>query len=138
MQFANASPLMLGRSSEITRMMALFGMPDFQTVMPGKFSNFKFATSEKGLTQTYISPAVAGKSQVAGPTNTDLAAVSVNALSTTDFGAGAVGAALMIAGADTTPDPQTTYGAAICYRRVSEQVDLKRRMWNALTRLSRM
>ncbi|MGN7741544.1 hypothetical protein ACTJKT_16305 [Pseudomonas sp. 22526] len=129
MRFANASPLTLGQVSETTRVLALFGMPDFQAVMPGKFSNFKFSTSETGLTQAYISPAVARKPQVASPVNTDLAAVSVNALSTTGLGAGAVGAAgaaLMIAGTDTTPDPRTTYGAAICYRRVSEQADLKR------------
>lgn len=129
MRFANASPLMLRQGSESTRVLALFGMPDFQAVEPGKFSNFKFATSEMGLTQAYISPALARKPQASGPTNTDLAAVSVNALSTTGLGAGAVGAtgvALMIAGTDTTPDPRTTYGSAICYRAVSEQADFKK------------
>lgn len=129
MRFANASPLMLGPGSESTRVLALFGMPDFQAVEPGKFSNFKFATSEMGLTQAYISPALARKPQASGPTNTDLAAVSVNALSTTGLGAGAVGAAgaaLMIAGTDTTPDPRTTYGSAICYRAVSEQADVRK------------
>ncbi|WJV23191.1 MULTISPECIES: hypothetical protein [Pseudomonas] len=129
MRFANTNPLMLRQGSENTRVLALFGMPNFQTVEPGKFSNFKFATSEMGLTQAYISPALARKPQASGPTNTDLAAISVNALSTTGLGTGAVGAAgaaLMIAGTDTSPDPRITYGAAICYRPASEQADFKK------------
>lgn len=128
MRYANETPLELGDGNEATRVLALFGMPDFQSVKPGDFSNFLFATSEKGLTQAYISPSLAKKAQVTGPTNTDFSAVSVNALSNTGLGAGAVGAAgaaLMIAGTDTSPDPRTTYGAAICYLPVSKQPDIK-------------
>jgi hypothetical protein len=129
MRYANESPLVLAEGNETTRVLALFGMPDFKSVKPGDFSNFKFTTSDPGLTQAYISPAIAKKPQVSGPTNTDLAAVSVNALSTTGLSAGAVGAAgaaLMVAGTDTTPDPRTSYGSAICYRPMSEQPDIKR------------
>lgn len=129
MLYANASPLELNEGSETTRVLALFGMPDYEVMKPGDFSNFLFTTSEMGLTQHYIAPAVSKKPERTGPTNTDLAAVSVNALSGTGLGAGAVGAAgaaLMIGGADTSPDPRTLVGAAICYRAVSEQPDIKR------------
>lgn len=129
MRYANQSPLVLAEGNETTRVLALFGMPDFKSVKPGDFSNFKFTTSDPGLTQAYISQAIAKKPQVSGPTNTDFAAVSVNALSTTGLSAGAVGAtgsALMVLGTDTSPDPRTTYGAAICYRPISEQPDIKR------------
>ncbi len=129
MRFANASPLELKEGSETTRVLALFGMPDFQAVKPGDFSNFLFTTSDMGITQHYIAPAVSKRPEKSGPTNTDFAAVSVNALSGTGMGAGAVGAAgaaLMIAGTDTSPDPRTLVGAAICYRAVSEQPDIKK------------
>lgn len=105
MRFANASPLELKEGSETTRVLALFGMPDFQAVKPGDFSNFLFTTSDMGITQHYIAPAVSQRPEKSGPTNTDFAAVSVNALSGTGMGAGAVGAAgaaLMIAGTDTS------------------------------------
>lgn len=128
MLYANASPLDLKGGSETTRVLALFGMPDFEVMKPGDFSNFLFTTSEMGLTQHYIAPAVS-KPEKVGPTNTDLAAASVNALSGTGLSAGGVsaaGAALMVAGTDTSPDPRTLVGAAICYRAVSEQPDIKR------------
>ncbi|WP_165669173.1 hypothetical protein [Metapseudomonas otitidis] len=129
MLYANASPLELNEGSETTRVLALFGMPDYEVMKPGDFSNFLFATSEMGLTQHYISPAVSKKPERTGPSNTDLAAVSVNALSGTGLSAGAVGAAgaaLMIGGTDTSPDPRTRFGAAICYRAVSEQPDIRK------------
>ncbi|MFK1323979.1 hypothetical protein ACIUX8_00435 [Pseudomonas aeruginosa] len=129
MRHVNAAPLEFGDGSETTRVLALFGMPDLQNMEPGKFTNFIFTTSEAGMARTYISSAVAKKPQLTGPTNTDLAAVSVNALSNTGLSAGAVGAAgavLMVAGTDRSPDPRTTYGSAICYRPISEQADMKR------------
>ncbi|HGM8086434.1 TPA: hypothetical protein ACKP9S_002791 [Pseudomonas aeruginosa] len=129
MRFANASPLEFEGGSESTRVLALFGMPDFQVMKPGKFTNDRFATSEMGETKSFIAPTQVAKAKSTGPTNTDLAAVSVNALSTTGLSAGTVGAAgaaLMIAGTDTSPDPRTTYGAAICYMPVTEQPDLQR------------
>lgn len=129
MLFANAMPLEVGQGDEATRVLALFGMPDFDLMKPGVFSNEKFASSSPQTTQWYISPALNTKPDAAGLTNTDLAAVSTNVLSTTGMSAGAAGgagAALLIAGADLTPDPRTTYGSAICYRPVAEQPDFNK------------
>jgi hypothetical protein len=129
MRFANETPLELSEGNETTRVLALFGMPDFQAMKPGAFSNFLFTSSEKGLTKHYIAPALSNKPEKSGLTNTDFSAVSVNALSGTGLSAGAVGSAgvvLMIAGTDTTPDPRTFTGSAICYRAISEQPDINK------------
>ncbi|KSQ21568.1 hypothetical protein APB26_31770 [Pseudomonas aeruginosa] len=123
MHYANASPLSL-QGNENTRVLALFGMPDYQTMQPGKFSNYMFTTTDPVTVQSYITPALGDRAKPSRTTSTDLSAVSVNALSNTGMSAGAVGAAgaaLMIAGADTTPDPRTNVGAAICYRPTAEQ-----------------
>lgn len=129
MRYANERPLTLKQGSESTRVLALFGMPDYQTVKAGKFTNYMFTTTDPVTVQSYITPALVEKPKSSGLTNTDFSAVSVNALSHTGLSAGAVGAAgaaLMIAGTDTTPDPRTNFGAAICYRPTSDQPDIKR------------
>lgn len=132
LRYANVKPLELADVSDSTKVLALAGMPDLQTVPAEKFSATSFAISTQVFTQRYIHSATAkntasslNKNQ--GPSSSGLAVFSTNAIGVAGGGAGAAGAAgLLLLGSDTGgPDPRIKFSGSICYRDVNEQPDLK-------------
>ncbi|WP_131183908.1 hypothetical protein [Stutzerimonas kirkiae] len=131
LRYANAKPLEFVDVSDSVKVLALAGMPDLQTVPAGKFSATSFAISTPVFTQRYIHSAIDQNTAASldtnqGPSSSDLAAFSTNAIGAVGGGTGAAGAAgLLLLGSNTGgPDPRTKFSGSICYRGVNEQLDL--------------